>query len=79
MKEKFKRLSAWSYALAVAIFLLSFLVFHYITPEFTISPVFQKEAGKPMVTQLLSILGVLFLFSGILNQMIAVIFFPEEK
>ena len=79
MKAKFNRLSTWSFVLAVAIFILSFFVFHYVTPELTISPVFQKEAGKPLVCQLLATLGVLFLFSGILCRMIARIFFPEEK
>ena len=79
MKAKFNRLSTWSFVLAVAIFILSFFVFHYVTPELTISPVFQKEAGKPLVCLLLSVLGVLFLFSGIFCRMIAKIFFPEEK
>ena len=79
MKAKFNRLSTWSFVLAVVIFILSFFVFHYVTPDLTISPVFQKEAGKPLVCQLLSTLGVLFLFSGILCRMISAIFFDAEN
>ena len=41
--------------------------------------VFQQEAGKPFVTEMVADLSVLFLFSGILCQMIAKIFCSDEK
>ena len=79
MKKKFMKLSGWSFALALIIFLLSYFMFHYVLPDGTITTVFQEEAGKPMVTALWAILGVLFLFTGILSQLIARIFYPEKK
>ena len=39
---------------------------------------FQQEAGKPFVTLLLGILGVLFLFGSIMSLLIAHIIFKEE-
>lgn len=78
MKKKMKILAAWSLILAVAIFVLSFFVYHYVMPDGSISTVFREEAGKPFVTQLLANLGVLFLFNGILDLMIAKIFFGKD-
>lgn len=79
MKRKFQTLSAWSFILAVGIFILAYLVYHYVTPELTITLERQTEAGKPLITQLLANLGVLFLFSGSLNLLIAKIFYPDSK
>lgn len=77
MKQKFKKLSAWCFALAVVLFILSFALFHFLTDS-GFTTVFQQEAGKPFVTEMVADLGVLFLFSGILCRMIAKIFFPGE-
>ena len=79
MKKKFQKLSLWSLVLALAIFVFSYFLYHYVTPEGTIAAIYQKTPGKPLVTELFSILGTLFLFSSILNGMIAKIFFPKEK
>ena len=79
MKQKFRKLSRWCYVAAIAIFVWSFFLYHYVTPEFTISREFLPEPGKPLVTELFSILGTLFLFSGMLSGMIGRIFFGEKK
>ena len=79
MREKFKKLSRWSFVLAIGIFVFSFFLFHYVMPDGTITLVFQEKPGKPMVTLLWSILGTCFLFSSILSRMIAGIFYPEKK
>lgn len=79
MKKKFKQLSLWSLVLALAIFVFSYFLFHYMTPDGTFTTVYQKSPGKPLVTELFSILGTLFLFSSILSAMIAKIFFPEKE
>ena len=78
MKQKFKTLSLWSFALALAIFVFSYFLYHYVTPEGAVTVVFQPEPGKPLVTELFAILGTLFLFSGILSAMIARIFFSDK-
>ena len=79
MKKKFQKLSLWSLVLALAIFVFSYFLYHYMTPDGTFTVVFQTEPGKPLVTELFSILGTLFLFSSILSGMIAKIFFPEKE
>ena len=78
MKQKFQRLSRWSFVLAVALFVVAFLLFHYMTPEMTFTTTFRTEPGKPLVTELVAMLGVLFLFSSILSGMVGKIFFSEK-
>lgn len=78
MKQKFLKLSRLSYGLSLLIFALDFFMYHFVTDN-GISLVFREEAGKPFVTLLLGILGVLFLFSSILSLLIARIFYSEEK
>lgn len=79
MKQKFQKLSRWSLVLAVLLFAAAFLLFHYMTPEMTFTTTFRTEPGKPMVTEMVAMLGVLFLFSSILSGMIGKIFFSEKK
>ena len=78
MKKKFEKLSVRSFVLAAVLLALSFVMFHFLTDS-GFTTVFQQEAGKPFVTEMMADLGVLFLFSGILCRMIAKIFYPDEK
>ena len=78
MKKKFEKLSGWSFVLAVVLFALSFVLFHFLT-DTGFTTVFQQEAGMPFVTEMVADLSVLFLFSGILCRMIAKIFYSDEK
>lgn len=79
MKKKFNILAIWSFALAVVIFLLAFYVFHYVRPDLSLTLTYEKEPGKPVVAEMLANLGVLFLFSGITNTLIANIFFRDSQ
>ena len=79
MKKKWLRFSLWNFLLAIVIFVLAFLMYHFVTPDGTISIAFQDEAGKPLVTMLLAVLGVLCLFAGIMGQMVARIFYPDKE
>ena len=78
MKQKFKKLSGWCFVLALVLFALSFVLFHFLTDS-GFTTVFQQEAGKPFVTEMVADLSVLFFFSGILCRMIAKIFFQKES
>ena len=78
MKKKFEKLSSWSFMLAVVLLALSFVMFHFLTDS-GFTTVFQQEAGKPFVTEMMADLGVLFLFSGILCRMIAKTFYSNEQ
>ena len=77
MKQKFKKLSIQCFVLALVLFGLSFVLFHFLTDS-GFTAVFQQEAGKPFVTEMTADLSVLFFFNGILCRMIAKIFFPDE-
>ena len=77
MKQTFKKLSSVSFVLALVLFALSFVMFHFLTDS-GFTTVFQQEAGKPFVTEMTADLSVLFFFSGILCRMIAKIFFLDE-
>ncbi|MBQ9852012.1 MAG: hypothetical protein IJO37_03730 [Ruminiclostridium sp.] len=79
MNKKWKKLSLWSFGLALLQFVLSFLFFHYVTPDGAFTLVFREEPGKPMVSFLFGAFGVLFLFAGSMSRLIARIFFPAEK
>ena len=79
MKKKLLTLSVCSFILAVAIFVLSYFMYHYMGPGGVWLSVWQPAPGKPFVTQLVSDLGVLFLFSSIMSAISAIIFFPNKK
>lgn len=67
-------LSIVSFVMSLGIFSLDYWIYHYITPDGKISPVFQKQAGKPLITRLLGDLGVMFLFSSLTSLILAFIF-----
>ncbi len=79
MRKKLKTLSFWSFLLAILIFAFDYVLFHYMTPSGAFTTVFQEEAGKPLVTLLFGIWGVLFLFSGVMSLLIAHIFYPAGE
>ncbi len=78
MKKKFRILSLCSFCVSVLIFIVSYYMYHYLTPN-GFTSVWQAEAGKPFITELFAILGVLFLFGSIFSFIISVIFFPKER
>ena len=78
MKNNFKKLSFWSFVLALAIFVFSYILYHYSTPYGWFTSVWQPVPGKPLITFLFSMWGVMFLFSGVINLLIAKIFFPDK-
>ena len=79
MKNKFQKLSVVSFVIALSIFVFSYILYHYTLPSGGFTTVFQAEPGKPLVTLLFSIWGVMFLFSGVTNLLIANIFFKDTK
>lgn len=78
MKQKLKKLSLWSFLLALVIFSFAYIFFHFITPEGTFSLAWQAQSGKPFIAQLFGIWGVCFLFAAVMSRLIAHIFFPNK-
>lgn len=78
MKKKCNTLAIWSFCLALAIFILSYFLYHFTLPGGAITFVWQPTPGKPFVTNMVANLGVLFLFSGIMSLLVGKIFFSEK-
>lgn len=78
MRKKLNKLSGWSFVLAVVTFAINYVCFHFLT-DAGFTTVWQPEAGKPFVTDLVGQLGVLFLFAGIMCLLIGKIFYPEKE
>ncbi len=76
MKTKLKKLAKITFFLSLADFALSYVCFHFLTDS-GFTTVWQPEAGKPYVTLMIMILGVLFLFTSILSLLSAKIFCEE--
>lgn len=74
MKTRFKKLSLVSFVIAVVLFVFSYILFHYLTPEGTFSSLWQLEASKPLVTTLFSIWGVMHLFTAVTSFLVSVFF-----
>ena len=78
MKKKCNILALWSFALALGIFVFSYILYHYVTPDGLFTSVFRFEPGKPLVTLLFSAWGVMFLFAGVMSLLVGRIFFKEK-
>ena len=78
MRKKCRTLALLLLVLAVATMALAFFMFHYLTPELTISPVWRPEPGKPFVTEMVAVLGVLFLFGSVMSLLVGNVFFPKR-
>ena len=77
MRKKCNILAAWAFVLALADFALSYVCFHYLTDS-GFTTIWQPEAGKPFVTDLLGNLGVLLLFAAIMSLLVGKIFFRDK-
>ena len=78
MGKRIKKLSAWCFVLAVVTFAVDYVCFHFLT-ESGFAAVWRPEAGKPFVTEMVGILGVLFLFAAIMSLLINKIVFTEKE
>ena len=77
-KQKFLKLSLISIITAIVVFIINYICFHFLTDEgFTL--IWQEEAGKPFVANLIGQLGVLFVFFSAICLMIALVIYKEEK
>ena len=72
MKNKLLKLSMWQGIIAAGVFVINYFFSHFVTDE-GISLVWQPEAGKPFVADLIGQLGVLFLFGSIVSLLCAYI------
>ena len=78
MKKKCTILAICSFALALAIFIFSYFLYHYGLPEGGFSSIFREEPAKPFVTLLFGVWGTHFLFASVMSLLVGHIFFKEK-
>lgn len=79
MRKKCFTLAIVSFVLALAIYILSYYLYHYLGPDLRFGTVFQTTPAKPLVTLYCGMWGVLHQFAAVISLMIGLIFFPKEK
>ena len=79
MRKKCMILGVVSFVLALAIFVWTFYLYHYLSPEGVFTPMVREAPGKPFITYLFGIWGVTFLFASVMSVLIGLIFYPKEK
>ena len=77
MRKKLFTLSLCQLAISAFVFIVNYFFFHFVTDE-GISLVWQPEAGKPFVADLIGILATLFLFGAAISALCAVILFDKN-
>jgi len=71
-REQYKKLSLICFIIAIVLFVLNYLFFHFVTDE-GIVLIKQEEAGKPFVANLIGNFATLFLFTSALSLILFII------
>lgn len=79
MRKKCFLMAIVSFVMALAIYLFTYYLYHYLRPDGSFGTVFQSEPAKPLVTFYFGIWGVMHQFAAIVSLLIGVIFFSKEK
>lgn len=77
VKKKCCHLAVWSFGLALAIFVFSYILYHHLGPE-GFTAIRRSEPYKPMITWLFAIWGTQFLFAGVMSLLVGKIFFKGK-
>ncbi len=77
-KKNLLKLSLITLIIGIAVLAIAYFFFHFVTDE-GITLTWHPEAGKPFVTDLIGIFGVLFLWSSAMSLISALVFFKKEK
>jgi len=77
-RQKFLKLSLYSFIASLVTLVINYFFFHFVTDE-GISLTWHEEAGKPFVANMIGTLAVLFIFSSVMCLFISFIFYNKEK
>ena len=77
-KKELLKLSWITAIIGVVVLLISYFCFHYVTDE-GITLVWHPEAGKPYVTILIGIFGVLFMWTSAMSLLLALMFAKDKE
>ena len=78
MRKKWNTLAVCSFIIAVAIFVVTYCLFHHVTADGSFAAAYQETPGKPFITLLFGIWGVMFLFTAVISLVIGRIFYPKK-
>lgn len=78
MRKKLFKLSGISAVISAIVFIFNYFFFHYFTDD-GFTPIFQQEAGKPFVADLIGQLGLHFLFLSLAALLIAFVCFNKDS
>ena len=70
LRKRLNKLSIACLLIAVVVFIINYFVFHYVT-DAGITTVWQPEAGKPFLADLVGILGANMVFASIISALTA--------
>ena len=79
MKKKWNKLAVCSLVIALALFVFTYCLFHYMSPEGCFAAAYQITPVKPFVTLLFGVWGVMFLFAAVMSHLIACIFCGKNE
>ena len=71
-KKQLQKLSLICLIIGVVVMLLTFYCFHFVTDE-GLTLTYHEEAGKPFVTDMLGVFGVLFLFASAMSFIVSLV------
>ena len=78
MREKLLRFSLVQLGIAAFGYIVNYFFFHYVT-DTGISLVWQPEAGKPFVADLIGIFATMFLFGAAFSALAAIMLFDKKQ
>lgn len=77
-KKNLLKLSLITLIIGIIVLAIAYFFFHFVTDD-GITLTWHPEAGKPFVTDLIGIFGVLFLWSSAMSLISALVFFNDKK
>ena len=77
LRKRLNKLSIACLIIAVVVFIINYFVFHYVT-DAGITTVWQPEAGKPFLADLVGILGANMVFASIISALSAKILCKKD-
>ena len=76
-KKNLLKFSLITFVIGIAVLLIAYFCFHYVTDD-GITLVWHPEAGKPFVTDMIGIFGVLFVFASAISLISSFVFFKKD-
>ena len=78
MRKKWNTFAVCSFIIAVAIFVVTYCLFHHMMPDGSFVAAYQTAPAKPFITLLFGVWGVMFLFAAVISLVIGKIFYPKK-